>query len=426
MRIKGLIALSVFILLFLQLVSAVEFSMKENYSQGETMIAKVSGNFVVPPANNNVFFYEGHVRIPVDWGMVKVDSDYYIYALLEGKHEGNYSISIENVKYMKGSETISGNLARNFTITNATADFSIKPGAVASTGTFSLDVQNLQDKQITITAQTQEANNSDRDITIRTQEGTFVKTDSYSLYSGGNQRINFISGTGYPSLQTIKVSSGSFTYIVPVYISTASLPSQTAYNMEPTELISSIPTNVISKKTIFIYNTGNSEIKNITLTLSDSISPFVNLSQNYIDKIEPNTNLPVELSFFSSAETEVQGTLKANINSQAFLYSQISLKFLNDYVPANETETSSVKTCGELAGKVCSSGEKCDKEIVYAKDNVCCLGSCVSTTKKSSTGIWIAVGILVVIAFGLFLFYKKKYKKARKPVNLLEIARGKK
>jgi hypothetical protein len=420
---KKFLLLFLFILLILPFLSAVEFNVNANYSQGETIITKVSGNFLISPTKANIFFYEGHVRIPMDYDVTNIQGDYYIYASLVGKSQGNYSISIENVKYMKGNEVATDNLVRNFSITNETADFSVKPGFVSASDDFYLEVQNLLDKQIIININTA-GNNSGRDIII-SDSGS--KESSISLKSGEIKKINFALGTGNSSLNQIELSSGNLDYIVPVYISTSFQQLQeSAQKLEPSELISSIPTNSITKRIIFLYNTGNKEVKNISLSLSDEISPFVNLSSYYIETLGVNNNIPIELSFFSTGETEIEGTLKANINGEKMLYSQISLKFLNNYTPLNETAQSyTTQTCAELNGKVCVSTESCDAETVYAKDNVCCLGNCKSAENNSSGRILIAIGIIVVIAAGLFWFYKKKYKKAKKSVNLLDIAKGK-
>ena len=427
MKIKGfmiLSILSVLILLILPFLSSVEFNLKENFAQGETIITKISGNFITSLSKDNVFFYQGHIRIPMDYGIEKINKEYYLYVSLSGKAEGNYSISIEDAQYMSGAETISDNIVRNFSITNATAPFSLKPGVIVSSGDFFLELQNLKDNQISVSVRTQMANESERDISILNQEAT-AKTASVSLVSGEKGKVYFKSGNGFSTFQTIELKSGNLTYEVPVYIFSSSSPViEASYRIEPSELISSVPTNSVTKKTIFIYNTGGTEIRNISLSLSDSIKPFVNLSQNYIETLQPGTNIPIGLSFLSPGELEVSGTLKANINGEMMLYSQISLKFLNNYVPANETQQSSLKNCGELQGKICNSGEACDTEIVYAKDNVCCLGSCVSTIKKGSTGKIIAVVIIgVLIVVGIW-FYKKKFKKAKKPVDLLRIAKG--
>ena len=86
------------------MISAVEFDMKDEFSQGETLMAKVSGNFLLPLQKSNVFFYREHVRVPVEYGVRKIDEDYYIYGVLVGKEPHNYSIALEGVRYMRGGE----------------------------------------------------------------------------------------------------------------------------------------------------------------------------------------------------------------------------------------------------------------------------------------------------------------------------------
>src|SRR4030042_4680810 len=117
--------------------------MGESLSQGETIITKVSGNFLTPVTEENIFFYRGHVRAPMEYGVAKIGDDYYVYALTTGKTAGDYSLSIENVQYMKGAEISDENIIKNFSITNLTAAFSVKPGFIISSGNFSLEIQNL-------------------------------------------------------------------------------------------------------------------------------------------------------------------------------------------------------------------------------------------------------------------------------------------
>ena len=55
--------LIIFLALFLfPIISAVEIEMKDNFDQGETLIAKISGNFYEAISEENVIFYRGHVR----------------------------------------------------------------------------------------------------------------------------------------------------------------------------------------------------------------------------------------------------------------------------------------------------------------------------------------------------------------------------
>lgn len=421
---KGAIFILVlsFAVLSLSSISAVEFNVNANYSQGETIIAKLSGNFLTSVTKDNVFFYEGHVSLPLDYGIAKISNDYYIYALLADKPAGNYSVQVENVKYMNGSQIAEDNIVRDFSITNEIADFSVKPGFVVSSGEFSIELQNLRDNEISVDINTA-SNVSSRDILILPSN---TRQTSVSLGSGEIKTISFAAGNGNPSLQDIELKTANLTYKIPVYIYTSSeVQEEPAFRLEPSEMTLSIPADSVTKRTIYLYNTGSSEIKNITLSFSDEIRAFVNLSQYNIEKLDANSNFPVELSFFSPAEIEVGGNLKA-MTDTLISYSQISLKFLNNYIPPNESEQSSAKTCAELNGIICPQTEKCDMAIIYAKDNVCCPGKCLKNQGTSSTGTIIGILIFVIAAAALLWFYFKRFRKAKKPVNLLEIARGKK
>ncbi len=120
---KILIFVLITILFAVPLISAVEFSMKENFKQGETLMARISGNFLEPILWENIFLYRGHVRIPLEPYVTNIEGDYYIYSQLLGKAPNNYSLSIENVKYMKGAKISEEPIVKNFSISNITADF---------------------------------------------------------------------------------------------------------------------------------------------------------------------------------------------------------------------------------------------------------------------------------------------------------------
>ncbi|OGJ16124.1 hypothetical protein A3K74_02740 [Candidatus Pacearchaeota archaeon RBG_13_33_26] len=434
----------ILMLLILPSVYAVEFSMGESFAQGETIITKVSGNFLTPVTEENIFFYRGHVRAPMEYGIGKIGGDYYIYALTVGKIPADYSISIENVRYMKGAEVTDEKITKNFSITNKTADFSVKPGFIISQNNFFLEIQNLQDKQITVDVKTETGK---RDIFISPAK---TKEFSVSLKSGEIKKINFELGAGEPTFQTVKLYSytteeittntscflifgscteqsnitTSFGYEVPVYIfSVIEEKPEETFKFEPSELILSVRTNTKTPKTIFLYNAGDKELRNISLSLSDSLKPFVNISSGKIETLGNNSNFSVELSLFSSLEKNMEGILKAETgNDTAELF--ISLEFIANYTPS--TETGGTANCAELNGTLFNTEtEKCDSRYENVKDGWCCFGA-VSPVEKSSTGKIIAVIIIVIIVGGLLWFYFAKYKKAKKPVDLLKISKGKK
>ena len=405
----------ILLLLIFPIISAVEFEMKEEFSQGETLMAKVSGNFLFPLQKENIFFYRAHVRIPLEYNIKKIDEDYYIYALLLGKEPKNYSIALENIRYMKGGEMSEENIIRNFTINNQTADFSINPGFVSGTE-FSIEVQNLQDKKIT--------------IEVKTKENTNISEETYQeliiLKSGQKKDIDFVFEVQEPVFKIIELSTENLNYEIPASIPATEIQEEEVFKFEPQTLIISAPTESETSKIIYLYNTGDEEITNINISLSNSLESYVTISRESIDKLDANSNIPIELVFSSEEEFELEGHIRAK-EGENIIYSQISIKFLEGYIPVQELpQNYTTKTCAEMGYSICSRDEECNSDnVIYAKDDVCCIGICQEKEKTSAGKIIGIVILIIIIGVGIW-FYKKKYKKAKKPVNLLKVAKGKK
>ncbi len=405
--------------LFFPLISAVEFDLNQNFSQGETIIAKISGNFLTQISNQNIFFYEGHVRIPFEYSVSKVGEDYYLYALTYGKSPSNYSVSIQNVQYMRGSEATQDNIAANFSITNNTADFSVSPGFVTTAGDFSLEVQNLKDLGLVVAINTESNLSKTREILISPD---MFSSSSFSLRSGEIKKINFQLGSGESGLRMVELKTENLTYKIPVYIFSSSAGNFASLEIDPPFLTLSSSTNASSKTSIYISNSGDKAIQNISLSLSDSLAPYITISKSDIANLSADTGVQIDLSYFSNTERKVEGLLKINSGNTS-ASSFISLTFTKNYTAPKTNASVITKTCAEISGNVCASDEKCDKDPIYAKDNVCCLGTC-KKIESGNFGAVIGIILLVVIIAVLVLFYKK-YKKTKKPVNLLEIAKGK-
>jgi len=402
-------------LLFIQGIFAVEIDINENYSQGETLVAKISGNFLTSVGKNNIFFYNEHVRIPVEYDLVKIGSDYYVYAILVGKSEGNYSLSVENVKYMSGGFTNESDIVQNFFITNETAEFSVNPGFAISSGNFSISIQNLKDNSIIVNARTNDS--SARKIYVSSNG---IYDAFFTLNSGEVKKINFISDKGEETFQNIIFSSENLTYKIPIYISGANQSSETSSNkkldFQNSDLIFSIPVNSIHKEKIYLYNKGNSSLENISISFSDSLSYFAVLSQDNIETLDADSNISLELSFFSEEEKDIQGHLYADTeNESVSLF--VSISFLKN---STSSDGVSVKTCAELNATICDTQtKKCNVNLISGKDGWCCPGVC-SDIGASSSGKIIAIILIILMIIGLTWFYFKKYKKSKKPVDLIK------
>jgi len=75
-----------------------------------------------------------------------------------------------------------------------------------------------------------------------------------------------------------------------------------------------------------------------------------------------------------------------------------------------------------MNGSICNESETCDIEPVLAKDNFCCLGNC-EEIKTNFSGRILGWGIVVIVVVFLIWFFKFKYKRAKKEVDLLKIAK---
>lgn len=421
---KKLLMTFLILVLSLQLISSAEIVMNENFSQGETLIAKVSANFIQPITKQNIFFYEGSVldsnfQISLDYDVIKINEDFYVYAILLNKNEGAYSMTVENAEYREGTEIKDDRIVRNFSITSAKADFYVKPGVISASEDFSIEVQNLNANDITINVNTDTNISGVREIFVEN-----AKTYSLSLNSGEIEEINFQLGTGESSLRTIELKTNNTIYEIPVYMPLGeggTTPETIAFSFEPSVINFSLPSGSVTKKTVYLYNSGNSNLTNISLYLSDSLSANANLSQTLVEQIDAHSSVAVELSLYSSAESNVEGELNARIGD-TIISSSVFLQFSANYVPSNVTEYSSTKNCAELNGTLYDSKtEKCSNDPFRVRDGICCLGT-LQKISSDNTGKIIAGVIIALVLGGLIWFYFAKYRKTKKPVNLLKIA----
>lgn len=395
------------------IISAVDVEMKTNLSQGETLIAKVSGNFIDSIVSENIYFYRRHMRTSITPEVTEINNEFYIYAPLMKKDEvvpDEYSMVIKNTQYMKGAEVSDEDIIKNFTITNTTADFSVDPGFVVSENNFFIEVQNLQESPITISKQ-----------------GIGNDSDSITLLSGEIKEIEFDIQDQNKSLETIELSTENLIYEIPVYITAESQTTQKqkSFKIEPSEFNITIPTNSNTTRIIYLYNTGEAILRDISLSVSEDLEDYINLSISEINKIEINSSVQIEFSIFSEEAETIIGAIKAETNDGALSESsEIFLNFIKDYVPSEEEQIYATKTCTELNGTICEENEECNETEVNTKDSSCCLGIC-EQVEESSIGTIIGWGIIILVVGFLIWFFLKKYKKAKKPIDLLEIAKAK-
>ncbi len=459
------IAFAILFLFSVSLVSAAQIELnKQSFDSGGTLFAEISGNFIDQVTESNVYFYRGHVQIPMVYELEKINEEFYLYASLENKAQANYSLRIKNVRYYQGAIISDETIIANFSISDETADFSVTPGFVKSSSDFSIEVKSLALGSI--------------NVDVDSSNGIQPVQSSFDLSSGGTETINILLDS--PSEEetlTLNTDKTSYTFTL-FFFNDSSLSSetdsnqsendtgnetqdgeddgqnsqnenetstnQTSENETSTEegnlemrfevgsLEISVATDSKSKRVIYLENIGEESIEDIGLNVSNSLEDYISLSPINIIKLEEGESERIELLITSDSKEDIlEGLIMAYSEKQNLTtLSSIELNFIKDFIPSDEEKNgtksdadnqgdgkTSSKLCAEVAGDICSDDEFCDGETFIAKDGVCCLGICEESSNKGtfgSTGRWIGWGLILIVTFFLYWFFKKKFKKAGK------------
>ncbi len=434
---KSLLVLA-FVLLFIPLVFSIQIETDSELNQGETLVAKLYGNFYKPILENNVYFYRNtYTPVPLEFELLKIEEDYYISASSLGKTPGNYSLVIKNSEYsVAGGQTSSEDIRINFTILENFADFSTYPGIQIlenSRNPFYLEIQNLKDAQINISV---DANPSEQN-----EQGGFFE----SLFGSGNKKtgeqfvfkanekkqieLEFenLTETG---LRTIKLSSGNFTQNIFVYVLSAEEKEEIGkLSFEQKILNVSLAENSGAERILYLKNSGTKDFENVTFMIDDSLKRYISVSPDFFEFFEANETQKIILNISSKENSEkISGAIKALASDGNFVFLEINIEIIEGFIPQNnitEELPKITKTCEEINGSFCASSQKCSGEQVTAQNGVCCLAECVEK-KKSSAGKIIGWGIIIILIILYAWFYLSRYKKTKSKVDLLKVAEGRK
>ncbi|MDO8528488.1 MAG: hypothetical protein Q7S06_01190 [Nanoarchaeota archaeon] len=427
----------ILILFLIPFLSAVTFDMKENLMSGETPIIKVTGYFFEPILPENILLYREHTRIPMQFEVSKIGEDYYIYADFSKRMFGNYSILIQNTRHVSLTETTEEDFGQNFTITKDLASFVVNPGVIITSENFLVETKSLTDKdtEVGISINPAEEQESEKGFFASIFGGGEAKKEnftSFTLSPGQTEDIQFPLNLFKPGINFVGISSGNLSYRIPVsvFTPTETPEEKTEFRFEPSELNITLGTDAETSKMIYLYNSGKTNIENISISLSNSLQGLVTISKKYIDELKNGSSVQVEVYVLASKDKKIiDGHVKAKINTgtQQLAYSQIHLSIIPGYVVNKSTNTpTSLKTCSDISGKICQANLECSGEKIQSSDtSICCLGNCVTPVpKKNNTGKIIGIILFgVVVGFVVWFYLKKFKKKTKKEVNLLDIAK---
>lgn len=390
------IILVLFLVSLISLSSALEFNVSESYSQGQTIILKVSGSFPSGITSDQVVFYRGSVKIPMDYGISKLGDEYYLYALLVDKSPGNYSMVVEDLKYQEGSKIVTNDVVKNFTITEDLVDFYVSPGYLISDTALSFKLQNLKDSQIEI-------------------DWKFLdKSGSESVKSGQIKDVKIpLTPSNESKREFLSLSSENTEYEVPVYVLKKVLQEvpQVNFTFDPEKLnISMDIDSNYSGKIIFQY-TGNIKIPQVNFLLDDFLKRHLSLKNSSFFNLSPLIAEEVEFSVFSGdLPLSKTGNLTAVYGSNS-LSLPITLNFIPGYVLGEKDVISPIKNCSGFKGNLCGSSSSCNGSIITSSDGLCCIGNCTQIvtasywTKGKIIGWAIILAVLILVAW-IYLKYK--------------------
>jgi hypothetical protein len=348
---------------------------------------------------------------------------------------------------------------QNFTITEDIAEFSVEPGFAETKENFSIQLRNLLDKEITIkidlnkvpsqivSAPQNSSGNSSSDFW-----DDLFGAPSNASYSSNSQTTSSVQEIvlGPSEIKTVDLSfplssesvlkiaefsSETTLYSLPVHILKSEIKPKVPVgkgelSFDPKVLnlsISSYPKQ--ENYSVYLLNTGNSTIENITLHFDKDFSHYFDVSPVFITEITAKTSVALNVSLVSqdyyflfdnnSFSKSVQGYLKAESNSSES-YMEIKLELFKDY----SNNTIEEKGCFELNGVICSQNLSCDVQTKYTPEGNCCFGKCTEKTPSPNLQVIGIVLILIVVGL-LFWFFKYKYKGVRNNPDLMKVAEGK-
>jgi len=419
------------LLLIIPLVSAVDVDIKDSLNKGETLLAKISGNFVEPIQKNDVLLYRGHERIPFDFEMTKIYEDYYIYSQLNEKTPGNYSIILENMIYYDFGEIVEEDIEENFSISSELADFTIEPGFIITKDDFYITVRNLRNSEINIYTEwgeSEEESGGFFDALIG--DDSTGNSSEISIGASEKEEILFeIEDTENTILTSIIIKTDNLIYEIPVLIEEENVQKEESMRLLPRELEVTISSDSETTRKVILQNTGEVPLSNISIELSEDLEPYISLSQEDITNLEENSTEEIKLNISTNGTSAfIEGQIIANTGF-LYSYSHVILNFTESFIPSengNESEEETIfKTCEEIEGVICEDGFKCSGETKTTKDGICCLETC-EEVEKSNVGKIIGWLMIVVVVGFISWFLLKRYKGTKRPLDLFKIKPKKK
>ncbi len=379
---RGIIFL--FFIIFISSVSAISTNLKAEYERGESIIIEISGNILEPIDKKDVEFLRGHVAIPIEYDLRKLENKYFLWAIAP-QNANNYTLVINNIATTSAGRTEIVDFRQNFSVTENLSDYSIKPGFISAQEDFIVSIQLNEDfeKKINI---------------------NFPNEGEIVLKPGRND-VGF-SITGVNASELIEINIGKY-----VFHALIISKSKNIFEINPKYIESVLLFGDNTTYPFQIINLGEEDV-NVNIEYDKTI---FSISAENIN-LKAKGAVELNMSFIGNIAEEMK---KNGINQSIFIRSDgffielpVVIKFTEKQGEAETPyleEYEKLEYCPKLNGIVCTAGESCDGESRASLDGACCIGKC-SKEKESGYSPWIGytiAGVLFILILVIFWKYRK-------------------
>lgn len=381
--------LACLIMILIPSVIAIDVNIKSSYSPGETIISEITGVLTDPIAEGDIIFQrDGHVQVPLEYGLEKINSKYYIWAIAP-MTENNYTLLIKKVHTLLNGVANITEYKKEFAVKGKIVDYSVSPGAIFTTKDFYVSYTLNKDTPL--------------DVAVNLND-----TRSITLQPGKNKVLFSIESIKRSNLNYLQIGM----YQIPVYIKVNDTMPVTNIDMTFSPRLIGVSFLERREAKVGIVNLGSENLRNINLEYDSNIL-----------SIDPSSGINI-----SSGET-VYVTIKLkegikNISTDVFARATGISAVLSIDASVNASNPSEIKKagyyCSELQGKVCTTNQFCAGDLSNSLDGSCCVGDCVEKKNTSSGGYgwigWILLIGIIIVAYFIWRKYSK-IKSEKEPVK---------
>ncbi len=403
------------LLLSISFISALEIKTpKESFGKGETFLATLQGNILEDIPKDNVGFYRTNtpnVQVALTYDLTKINNTYYIYAILPFA-EQNLTLRIKDVYFKEQNQFQTQTLEKIFIVNNQTAIFSVKPGFIIASTDFPVTLTNNLDSDINIAYSLTNTSNS-----------VFIPSQN-------NKEITIsISDIPFTQQTNLKFSSSYLTYDFPAYIvknETIPEDNNDSSNDNPRGedslrfSLQSIDFQLNKGQTYFytadLTNIGDKKAENITLSVSNNLKNNIKVKPTSISSLSVDDRKRIDINISFLKKGDYSGYIQAsslNSSDRILLNFKIGENLTTNFITNRSSDiiNNISKSCAELGGIKCVSGEVCQGSLSLQSTS-CCIGTCKlfsqETPKKRN---WTYLIIIIIVLAGIGAFFWLRMKK---------------